>query len=100
MNKKIEQLILQELQYYNGKQSSIFVNKQKNMLHAILHDLREDTIVIEQLQQTIKQLEVSLKEAKTDIMCLRYCLLNKHHDDLYEFDGNFNIKYGKIPTNK
>lgn len=99
MNKKIEQLILQELQYYNGKKSSIFVNKQKNMLHAILHDLREDAIVIEQLHQTIKQLQVSLNEAKVDIMCLRYRLLNNHKDDLYEFDGGMD-KWGKLPKTK
>ena len=98
MNKQLHDSILRELHYYDGKQSTIFVKKQKNLLNAVLNDMDESEHIIEDLKVRNASLRSIYNEAKLDILLLRYRLMETHKDDLFEFDESFTIKYGKLPT--
>ena len=98
MNKQLHDSILRELHYYEGKQSTIFVKKQKNLLIAMLNDMDESNLIIEELKVKLADMQALLNETKLDILLLRYRLMETHKDDLFEFDESFTIKYGKLPT--
>lgn len=98
MNKQLHDSILRELHYYEGKQSTIFVKKQKNLLIAMLNDMDESNLIIEELKVKLADMQALYKGALLDILLLRYHLVETYNDDLYEFDGSLTKKYGKLPT--
>lgn len=77
-----------------------FAQKTHNLLQAVLHQLDDEDKRVENYRQALDRMRKEISEAKTHLMLIRYYLITKYNDDMYEYDGELARKYGKLPKSK